>query len=200
MDINTRYKSLVDRSFKQHLRYKIFEAYVDGIISDVDLEGFTVGKATEAEFSSLYDNMRDVRSFNGKSRQYIADNKKEIKNYKNLYSKWFDINVMSLRGFGDYLGKHGMICDYCGVSESQIKTLHKYGELKTKRLYSRGKTMEIDRGKPNGEYSLGNIILSCYWCNNAKTDEFTIDEFMPIAAGIRATWDSRLASIADQEA
>ena len=47
----------------------------------------------------------------------------------------------------------------------------------------------------NGEYKIGNIILSCYWCNNAKSDEFSLSEFKEIARGINHTWNKRLRSI-----
>ena len=37
--------------------------------------------------------------------------------------------------------------------------------------------MEIDRIKANHEYLKDNVVLACYWCNNAKSDEFSEPEF-----------------------
>ena len=54
-------------------------------------------------------------------------------------------------------------------------------------------SMEIDRKNSNKEYTADNIVLCCYWCNNAKSDEFTFDEFKKyIAPGINQTWNDRL--------
>jgi len=36
--------------------------------------------------------------------------------------------------------------------------------------------------------------MSCYWCNNAKTDEFFVDEFKEIARGINYAWQKRLGN------
>lgn len=52
--------------------------------------------------------------------------------------------------------------------------------------------MEIDKIESDKEYAKCNIVLSCYWCNNAKTDEFSLDEFKSIAKGINAAWNKRL--------
>ena len=37
--------------------------------------------------------------------------------------------------------------------------------------------------------------MACYWCNNAKTDEFSPEEFKPIAEGIRKAWNERLREL-----
>jgi len=34
--------------------------------------------------------------------------------------------------------------------------------------------------------------MSCYWCNNAKTDEYIPSEFKEIARGINHVWNKRL--------
>jgi 5-methylcytosine-specific restriction endonuclease McrA len=80
-------------------------------------------------------------------------------------------------------------CEYCGISEQEINQLMSESAIKTKR--DRGEKMEIDRKNPANEYVTGNIALCCYWCNNAKTDEFTDTEFQPIADQIRHVWVSR---------
>ena len=84
---------------------------------------------------------------------------------------------------------------YCGISLAQIEELGKNGKLNNKRSDTRGYTLEIDRKLPNLEYSKKNCCMACYWCNNAKTDEFSPREFKPIAEGIRRTWNERLKAI-----
>ncbi|HPT73200.1 MAG TPA: hypothetical protein PLE74_13070, partial [Candidatus Cloacimonadota bacterium] len=57
---------------------------------------------------------------------------------------------------------------------------------------TRGWTLEIDRKKPNLEYEEDNCVMCCYWCNNAKTDEFDDVEFLPIGNAINQIWNGRL--------
>jgi hypothetical protein len=60
---------------------------------------------------------------------------------------------------------------------------------------TRGYSFEIDRKEPNLEYSTENCLMSCFWCNNAKTDEFNEKEFKIIAASIEEVWEKRLSNI-----
>lgn len=82
-------------------------------------------------------------------------------------------------------------CFYCGITIENINNL-----IDNKKIFKkhdlRGFTMEIDRKEPNKEYTKDNIVLCCYWCNNAKTDEFNADEFKPIGEAIGKVWKKRL--------
>ena len=81
-------------------------------------------------------------------------------------------------------------CYYCGITEAEIEALNKEQPL-TKR--SRGKRLELDRKEPNASYDdINNIVYSCYWCNNAKTDTFTDIEFQEIGKIISSIWQKRL--------
>ena len=64
----------------------------------------------------------------------------------------------------------------------KIEELAQKGKLYKKN--ERGWNMEIDRKKPNLEYTTDNCVAACYWCNNAKTDEFDDEEFEPIGEQI----------------
>ena len=83
-------------------------------------------------------------------------------------------------------------CEYCLIRESEIKDLINQGKIYTKRLTTRRRTMEVDRKDPKGHYQINNLVMSCYWCNNAKTDEFSPKDFKPIANGITNMWNNRL--------
>ena len=98
--------------------------------------------------------------------------------------------VLSENDFEQLISKEE--CSYCGISLKQIDSLGYEGKLYNKRAYTRGYSLEIDRMNPNKEYTLDNICMSCYWCNNAKTDEFTVEEFEEIAKGINGIWNERL--------
>lgn len=82
-------------------------------------------------------------------------------------------------------------CYYCKITENEISKLwERYPKL-TKR--SRGKKLEIERLEPNEPYiNTKNLVFSCYWCNNAKTDTFTKDEFLKVSKVIEQIWKERL--------
>jgi Na+-translocating ferredoxin:NAD+ oxidoreductase RNF subunit RnfB len=83
-------------------------------------------------------------------------------------------------------------CHYCHITIDQIKQLAEKHKIYEKTL--RGWTLEIDRLNSNFEYTPDNCVMACYWCNNAKTDEFTGKEFREIGKAIRKVWDERLKS------
>jgi len=83
-------------------------------------------------------------------------------------------------------------CYYCKITDQDVEFLRSKGKIKTKQY--RGYSMEIDRINSNKEYRLENVILACYWCNNAKTDEFTSKEFSShIGPGIGDVWEERIS-------
>ena len=81
-------------------------------------------------------------------------------------------------------------CYYCKTTKTQFDLL--YDDHKIYKKAERGWKFEIDRKEPNKEYFEDNCVMSCYWCNNAKTDEFDADEFKPIGLLIGKTLLSRL--------
>lgn len=82
-------------------------------------------------------------------------------------------------------------CHYCGITQEELIKLHELG-ISNKRT-TRGRTLEIDRKLPNEEYTnIQNLTYSCYWCNNAKTDTFSEEEFMVIGKAISIVWKRRL--------
>jgi len=83
-------------------------------------------------------------------------------------------------------------CYYCGITEDEIKILFEKEQVHTKR--NRGKKLEIDRKIPELSYKddIKNLVHSCYWCNNAKTDAFTAEEFKEVGKAISIIWQRRL--------
>ena len=87
-------------------------------------------------------------------------------------------------------------CTYCGISEDEIKRLLEAKLLATKRIATRGRRLELDRRCPEATYDdLDNLTLACYWCNNAKTDTFTADEFAEVGRAFTKVWQQRLAQL-----
>jgi len=86
-------------------------------------------------------------------------------------------------------------CYYCGITEEEIRKLIDNKKIVTKRLLTRGKRLELERKEPNKPYDdLENLVLCCYWCNNAKTDEFTEGEFRKIGMEIGKALKGRLTN------
>ncbi|KAA3436740.1 hypothetical protein [Rufibacter hautae] len=85
-------------------------------------------------------------------------------------------------------------CHYCDITEDEIAELLDSGKLNTKRIVTRGRRLEYDRKVPDLLYeNIENVVLCCYWCNNAKTDTFTYDEFKEIGKVFKAIWKERMA-------
>lgn len=133
-------------------------------------------------------------------RQYFVQKSKEFTEILDALEKEYENDFkgkFSETDFNKMLKK--TTCSYCGISLDQIEELGKNGKLNNKRSDTRGYTLEIDRMLPNLEYSKENCCMACYWCNNAKTDEFSPKEFKPIAEGIRKAWNERLKQIGKAE-
>lgn len=98
--------------------------------------------------------------------------------------------------FGDFYKwylSHERKCFYCDITEQEIKELLDNGRLTTKRIATRGRKLELDRKQPNLEYdNFDNIAFACYWCNNAKTDTFTEEEFKKVGQVFKEIWKTRL--------
>ena len=127
---------------------------------------------------------------------------KEYKDFYNEYENTFKTKL------SDDLNKllkpcefdESLQCHYCGITENLIKQLindTKVNSINTRNrfftkrfFYGRGKSMEIDQIDPNLGYYLDNMVLACYWCNNAKSDEFDYEEFKDhMAPAIRKIWN-----------
>jgi hypothetical protein len=85
------------------------------------------------------------------------------------------------------------VCYYCSLPEDTFEELHYQTGHINKRFPQRGKSLEIDRKQADLPYSnIQNLVLACYWCNNAKTDTFTEREFIEVGRIIKSIWESRL--------
>ena len=190
--------------YKEVIKTEDIANYID------EIEKFKITNDLANLYSNTYyqTKLKEKReiSFNGKNAYVdnICKNipsktkikellRNELKPLKDKYKEKFK-NIFPLKEF-ENMTKNKTTCSYCGISLAQIEELGKNGKLNNKRSDTRGYTLEIDRKLPNLEYSKENCCMACYWCNNAKTDEFSPREFKPIAEGIRRNWNERLTAI-----
>lgn len=128
---------------------------------------------------------------------YIQERKsflsEKLKKAQELENEDFTITDRFLYKFFLWFEQTPKICIYCGLEEEQLEALHSMPGHINKRYPQRGKSLEIDRKKPDRPYSdIDNLVFACYWCNNAKTDTFTDDEFKEVGIEIRKIWAKRL--------
>ncbi|MBN8215733.1 MAG: hypothetical protein J0L75_03785 [Spirochaetes bacterium] len=86
-------------------------------------------------------------------------------------------------------------CHYCGTNEKSIKLLIETGKLFSKRLLTRGRSLEVERKDPLKGYVDGNLEWACYWCNNTKTDSFDDADFKTIGDAIGQLFQKKLGEI-----
>ncbi len=193
-----KYHNIRDRVFTDTLLLVYYENIYIKKYSDVDVskeEIFNIEKETIERFKGDYKEMDRVRERNRKYKAWKEKNKDIIKVIKSLFLNHFEERLPY-----DYFSKefykednYNRKCEYCGITEKNIKLLIDEEKINTKRLYSRGNHMEVDRKESSGEYNKDNIALCCYWCNNAKTDEFTCEEFKDnVGSVFKKIWDERL--------
>lgn len=122
--------------------------------------------------------------------QWTRDLRSEWKPITEIYKTYSSKGIkVGFKRFHDhYLRmKLNYCCEYCGITEEEISSI----KPNTKR--TRGKKLELDRKEPNDSYNnLDNLVFACYWCNNAKTDTFSHDEFLKVGKVISSIWKERL--------
>jgi 5-methylcytosine-specific restriction endonuclease McrA len=170
LGLTRRYQAIKRRNYKSSKLNKFFR---DNMISREELFHAPLDKRIIAKFIDYEKKIEKL-------------NKIKVIDYK-------DEKILGKSNFDKLLldGK----CEYCGVTIEDINDLSEKEEIHTKR--ARGYSMEIDQKDPNGLYTDDNCVASCYWCNNAKTDEFSVKEFEEIARGINKVWEKRLGKKID---
>lgn len=140
---------------------------------------------------------------NWRRSQKFQDIQKCKSSIKARLKRNFDINASEnklaseeLHRVSVWLISQPRTCFYCKLPETEFETLRAQTCYINKRYPRRGKMLEIDRKKPDLPYSdISNLVLACYWCNNAKTDTFSFDEFGSIGQTIKRIWEKRLGKI-----
>lgn len=126
--------------------------------------------------------------------QWYAELKPEREKLAELKKVWlskFDPNKTSFDEFHKRYEEIPKECHYCHIKPRELGQLFENNLIVAES--GRGRKLEYERVKHDEEYdNLKNLVFACYWCNNAKTDSFTKDEFKPIGEEIGRILRSRL--------
>lgn len=97
---------------------------------------------------------------------------------------------IDLAAFAEWFANTPHRCSYCGIPELLIQHL----ALRTSidRPLSR---LGLDRVDTRSSYRVGNIALSCYACNKARSNTFTAEEMAVVGRSIAHIWVDRLADV-----
>jgi deoxyadenosine/deoxycytidine kinase len=202
-ELAKKYSQILERSFLTDFKIFLFSSFLKGEGEYIDnllerYEKFEIEKDTIylyrkakqlAKSSDLIPSTNyRVGEFDECLKKWFLMNKESIINLKEIYKNLKFINENNFKIFYESTPKN---CFYCGITVQKIDDLIIKDKINTKRLFSRGRKLEIDKKDPNGKYEKGNMAFCCYWCNNAKSDEFTDKEFEPIGNVIKEIWKKR---------
>lgn len=193
----SKYTEKAKDSFKTKLELYLFSMVLKDVqpcldsFKDFKIEDDMVHKFANIYWQELPDIEIDCKkiSFIEKELAQLKDNSKTlIKEFEKYYVENEFPKLFPITEFNKMLKSEE--CFYCGITKIQIEELGGEHLLSKKTL--RGWNLEIDRKTANYEYTSNNCVMSCYWCNNAKTDEFNAEEFKPIGMLIGETLRKRL--------
>ena len=126
---------------------------------------------------------------------YVERTENDIRRYfsnKKSFCKKNNIDVLfDSKSFVQWYMSIDKKCNYCYLKEIEQFTIINNGILKSKRFFvekngNRGKYLEVDRRDPNGPYSIDNCVLSCYFCNNDKSDVFNESQYYDLNGNNRS--------------
>jgi hypothetical protein len=84
-------------------------------------------------------------------------------------------------------------CHYCNTSILEIRRLINAGTINGRSVRGgglRGPNFEVDRRDPFGVYEEANCVLSCYYCNNDKSNTFNYETYLNIIGPAKKqAWD-----------
>lgn len=113
---------------------------------------------------------------------------------KRLYRTKTGLKQIDIEVFQKWFESKNGCCDYCGLTSTESLILFQKYPNST-RGGRRGKRLELDKINPkikNYGEDINNLALACYWCNNAKTNYFSFDEFKKIGEVIKNIQNIRL--------
>lgn len=119
------------------------------------------------------------------SWRYTPKTEKQLRNWYNSKVKKGKIDFVDFQELLQWYQRE-KVCYYCGIREETVQELVHKGIItsirfpqngKMERGKCRGYHLEIERKHPGNLYSSENCELSCYFCNNDKSDIFTASEY-----------------------
>ena len=123
-------------------------------------------------------------------KTYIKSKFKQIKAIENLE---IEITNDEFYQLFEWYSNQPKKCHYCKLPENEMENLHLQDGHVNKRYPKRGKSLELERKISSLPYTeFDNLVLACYWCNNAKTDTFTEKEFEKVGVQFNKIWENRI--------
>lgn len=203
--IKNKYNAKAIESFVTRLNLFLFDQIVNKGIKHIDeLEfekelffNFVIDEKIKIQYSAEYWQYNYNEKLNGieineiynklhSAKKNFVD---KIEKLKELYINEKYEEIFPFDEFKRKLDEKDKRCHYCDITVDEINLL-----IDRKKLFNkhdtRGFELELDRNA-NEEYTKDNTVLCCYWCNNAKTDEFSQGEFEKIGKVIREIWNER---------
>jgi 5-methylcytosine-specific restriction endonuclease McrA len=201
--IRRKYSNCCAQSFKTRLELFLFKKALDGggdiygfsekefmdyRLKDKDIEKYA-GVYWQQRYDYQIDGKVKVDNIYSAIQKHKLNHAKKIIDLKKSYAENFH-KILPYEAIKELL--QGKKCEYCNLTPDDIDKLTDNNKI-YKKKDTRGFTLEIDRKEANKEYASDNIVLCCYWCNNAKTDEFSYKEFKEvIGPAIQNVWEARL--------
>tara|TARA_Y100000310_G_C20549732_1_gene747432 strand:+ start:178 stop:858 length:681 start_codon:yes stop_codon:yes gene_type:complete len=111
------------------------------------------------------------------SKERLTELRDEFAEFNKLYTRYFNEQRQELfnhptellKWYNDQNGS----CNYCAVTQEELLKIVKNRDgnltLNNKTKRSKG-TLEIEKLDPNQGYTLKNSVLACPFCNNAKSN------------------------------
>ena len=205
-DLARRYQAIRKRSFERHLDLFLTTSLLRAPqqdLSHVGLDTYQSFLPTPQEWT-FYVKSQQAKTYNHSVsnitigtldkaiKAWWVENTDDLKTYE---AHHYQHHCISAAAFATLFTPEPPACAYCHITQAQFETLIQAGQVQTKRLRTRGTSLEFDCQIPELGYIEGNVVLCCYWCNNAKTDEFSAEEFQPIADALALVWRQRLAGL-----
>ncbi len=129
------------------------------------------GRERKKEFKNIYDLFKNKEEANKKLKEK-ADKEagegstKEIKTWdRTEFFKWYIEYGIKKK------------CYYCGIDEESSKKMFEQGIFKSKHPAWQNGSLQIDRANPDDGYNYDNSRVACLFCNNAKSDLITREDF-----------------------
>ena len=202
IDSKAYYRSKASDSFKTRSKLYIFQqALLGREFNSEEVNTFPIEDDLVKKYTAQYWQRDHTDRIDGCEKKvdevYIemvrmeAAHREELKVLRDCYIKEFFPTKFDFSEFEKVCSSDH--CAYCKITMSDIDTLASGLQLFKKN--ERGWKLEMDRKNSNFEYLPDNVMMACYWCNNAKTDEFTDVEFMAVGEAIGQVWKSRLNKI-----
>jgi len=164
-----------DRYFELSYKRRIYEfAKID------QYKKWTQGQARK-KYKSIDEFYKDEL---GVDEKELIKLRNEFKFFHDLYKKYY--NKQRKRLFDDYTKflewykEQNETCNYCGITQSKLHKIVKLrnGNLTLNQKTKRSKgTLEIEKLNPSEEYTYDNSVLSCPFCNNAKSNLISEDDW-----------------------